>query len=69
MTRLHSVERKALRQAQSTLWSTRKLFWADLRYDWKTREQMISDEIRKLGYDEVTWVKIGNQMQAQVYKQ
>lgn len=69
MTRLHSVERKALRQAQDTLWNTRKLFWADLRYDWKTREQMISDEIRKLGYNEVTWVRIGNQMQAQVYKQ
>ena len=69
MTRLHFIERQALRQAQTTLWNTRKLLWADLRYDWKTREQMISDEIRKLGYDEVTWVRIGNQMQAQVYKQ
>lgn len=68
MTRLHSIERKALRQAQETLWNTRKLFWADLRHDHRTRNQMIADEIRKLGYDEVTWVQIGNQMQPQVYQ-
>ena len=68
MTRLHSIERKALRQAQETLWNTRKLFWADLRHDYRTRNQMIADEIRKLGYDEVTWVQIGNQMQPQVYQ-
>ena len=67
MTRLHFIERQALRQAQSTLWNTRKLFWEDLRHDHNTRNQMIADEIRKLGYDEVTWVKIGNQMQPQVF--
>jgi hypothetical protein len=44
------------------------LFWDDLRYDPRTRNQMIANEIRKLGYDEVTWVRIGNQMQAQVYQ-
>lgn len=68
MTRLHFIERKALLQAQETLWNTQKLFWADLRYDHRTRNQMIADEIRKLGYDEVTWVQIGNQMQPQVYQ-
>ena len=68
MTRLHFIERKALLQAQETLWNTQKLFWADLRYDHRTRNQMIAYEIRKLGYDEVTWVQIGNQMQPQVYQ-
>ena len=68
MTRLHSVERRAFHNATRTLWDTRKLFWDDLRYDPRTRNQMIANEIRKLGYDEVTWVRIGNQMQAQVYQ-
>jgi hypothetical protein len=68
MARLHFVERQAFRNAVETLWDTRKLFWDDLRYDHRTRNQMIADEIRKLGYDEVTWVRIGNQMQAQVYQ-
>lgn len=67
MTRLHFIERQALRQAQTTLWNTRKLLWADLRHDHRTRNQMIADEIRNLGYDEVTWVKIGSQMQPQVF--
>ena len=67
MTRLHSVERQAFVKAQETLWNTRKLFWADLRHDHNTRNQLIANEIRKLGYDEVTWVRIGNQMQPQVY--
>ena len=68
MIRLHFIERKAFRQAQETLWNTRKLFWTDLRHDHRTRNQMIADEIRKLGYDEVTWVQIGNQMQPQFYQ-
>ena len=67
--RLHYVERKAFRNAVKTLWITRKLTWDDLRYDWKTRNQMIADEIRKLGYDAVTWVKIGDRMIPQVYSE
>ena len=69
MTRLHYVERKAWRNAVNTLWNTRKLFWEDLRYDWRTRNQMIADEIRKLGYDAITWVQVGDQMQPQVYSE
>jgi hypothetical protein len=68
MARLHFVERQAFRNAVETLWDTRKLFWDDLRYDHRARNQMIANEIRKLGYDEVTWVRIGNQIQAQVYQ-
>lgn len=69
MTRLYHIERKAFRNAEKTLWNTRKLFWEDLRYDWKTRNQMIADEIRKLGYDAITWIKIGDQMQPAVYSE
>lgn len=67
MTRLHSVERRAFLNATQTLWDTQKLFWSDLRYDHRTRNQLIANEIRKLGYDEITWVKISGQMQPQVY--
>jgi hypothetical protein len=69
MTRLYHIERKAFHNAQNTLWNTRKLFWEDLRYDWKTRSQMIANEIRKLGYDAITWIKIGSQMQPAVYSE
>lgn len=65
--RLHFIERKAFHNAEATLWRERKLFWSDLRHDHNTRNQLIANEIRKLGYDEVTWVKVGNQMQPQVF--
>ncbi len=65
--RLHHIERKAFRQAQKTLWNTRKLTWDEWRHDHCALNQLIADEIRKLGYDVVTWVKIADRMIPQVF--